>query len=82
MRKDKLQEVDLGYRLDLDWRLGKLANEHGVKTALNPDAHILDGLTDFEYGVGIARKGWFTKENILNSYDLKTIESFFDQSKK
>jgi DNA polymerase (family X) len=67
------------YRLDLDWRLGKLANEYGVKTALNPDAHSLEGLTDFEYGIGIARKGWFQKESVLNSYDLKEIENFFNQ---
>jgi len=69
------------YRLDLDWRLGKLANEHGVKTALNPDAHALEGLTDFEYGIGVARKGWFQKENVINSYDLNAIEDYFNQSK-
>ena len=67
------------YRLDLDWRLGKLANEHGVKTALNPDAHSLEGLTDYKYGVGIARKGWFQKESVLNSLNLKEIENYFKE---
>jgi len=68
------------YRLDLDWRLGKLANEHEVKTALNPDAHVLEGLTDFKYGIGIARKGWFKKERVLNSYNLSEIENYFQQN--
>jgi len=68
------------YRLDLDWRLGKLANKHEVKTALNPDAHVLEGLTDFEYGVGIARKGWFKKERVLNSYNLSEIGNYFKQN--
>jgi len=68
------------YRLDLDWRLGKLANEHEVKTALNPDAHVLEGLTDFKYGIGIARKGWFKKERVLNSYNLSEIENYFNQN--
>ncbi len=65
------------YRLDLDWRLGKLANDCGVKTALNPDAHSLEGLTDYNYGIGIARKGWFQKENVLNTFKLNEIESYF-----
>ena len=69
------------YRLDLDWRLGKLANECGVKTALNPDAHSLEGLTDYEFGIGIARKGWFEKDNVLNSYDLNAIENYFNHKK-
>ena len=67
------------YRLDLDWRLGKLANEHGVKTALNPDAHSIEGLTDYKYGIGIARKGRFNKESVLNTYNAKKIESYFKE---
>lgn len=65
------------YRLDLDWRLGKLANELHVKTALNPDAHSIEGLRDYVYGIGIARKGWFTKEAVLNSYPADQVTQFF-----
>jgi DNA polymerase (family X) len=65
------------YRLDLDWRLGKLANACGVKTALNPDAHSIEGLVDYKYGIGIARKGWFQKESILNTYNVDEIEKYF-----
>ena len=32
------------YRLDLDWRWARRALEQGLKLAINPDAHSIDGL--------------------------------------
>jgi DNA polymerase (family 10) len=61
------------YRLDMDWRLWKRAKELGVKCAINPDAH---SVADFQYlplGVGIARKGWLTKADVVNCLSLKEI---------
>jgi DNA polymerase (family 10) len=69
------------FRLDLDWRWGKLAQTKGIKTALNPDAHSIDGLNDYKYGIGIARKGWFKKENILNTFTSKQLTAFFNTKK-
>ncbi|MBX2989787.1 MAG: DNA polymerase/3'-5' exonuclease PolX [Bacteroidetes bacterium] len=60
-------------RLDLDWRLVKYAKEKGVMIAINPDAHNIEGLRDVFYGVGIARKGWLEKKNVLNSRPLKDM---------
>jgi DNA polymerase (family 10) len=54
-------------RLDLDWRLGPYAKEKGVQISINPDAHSTEGIGDVVYGVGAARKGWFTKEEVLNT---------------
>ena len=65
------------YRLDLDWRWGKLAQKRGIKTALNPDAHSIEGLKDYRYGIGIAKKGWFRTEDVLNSYTREEIQRFF-----
>jgi DNA polymerase (family 10) len=54
-------------RLDLDWRLGPVAVEMGVPVSINPDAHSVEGIRDVPYGVGIARKGWLTRESVLNT---------------
>lgn len=54
-------------RLDLDWRLAPLAVEVGVPVSINPDAHSVEGVQDVRYGVGIARKGWLTRESVFNT---------------
>ena len=62
-------------RLDMDWRWWPLAKEKGVKCSINPDAHSTAGLQDLIFGVGIARKGWLTKTDVINTLSLARIES-------
>jgi DNA polymerase (family 10) len=62
------------YRLDMDWRLWKRAKELGVKCAINPDAHNMDDYQYLPLGVGIARKGWLTKSDVVNCLPLKQVE--------
>src|SRR5438477_8256253 len=62
-------------RLDLDWRCWPLAKEKGVKCVINPDAHRTERLQDLWFGVGIARKGWLTKADVMNCLPLGRIES-------
>ena len=54
-------------RLDLDWRVLPAARKAGVRISLGADAHNVAGIGNMEYGVGIARKGWLTKGEVLNS---------------
>jgi DNA polymerase (family 10) len=61
-------------RLDLDWRWWPLAKEKGVKCVINPDAHRAERLQDLWFGVGIARKGWLTKNDVMNCLPLGKIE--------
>ncbi len=56
------------HRLDLDWRLLGYAKQKGVKIAINPDAHNLRGLKHVMYGVRMARKGWLTHNDVVNTY--------------
>ena len=61
-------------RLDLDWRWWPLAKEKGVKCVINPDAHRAERLRDLWFGIGVARKGWLTKEDVVNCLPLGKIE--------
>ncbi len=65
------------HRLDLDWRWGALARKLGVKAAVNPDAHMPQTLSDVEIGIGIARKGGFERDDIINTFDRDKLELFF-----
>jgi DNA polymerase (family 10) len=63
------------HRLDLDWTMLREAKSLGIKTAINPDAHDIDGLADIFIGLGIARKGWLEKGDVLNTFDAdKALE--------
>lgn len=61
-------------RLDLDWRWWPLAKEKGVKCVINPDAHEVRRLQDLWFGIGVARKGWLTKEDVMNCLPVGAIE--------
>ncbi|MDD5643911.1 MAG: DNA polymerase/3'-5' exonuclease PolX [bacterium] len=69
-------------RLDIDWRFCGLAKERGVLISVNPDAHDVAGLDDIKYGVGVARKGWLEKKDVLNTRSAGEIKKFFDNIRK
>lgn len=52
---------------------------YGLKFAIGTDAHSLYGLYDMRYGVGVARRGWLTKEDIINTLPLKDFEKFIKE---
>ncbi len=68
-------------RLDMDWRLWRRAAERGLMCSINPDAHSTDGLSYFDAGVNIARKGWLEKEQVLNSRDCAGVVRWFSERK-
>ena len=61
------------WRLDLDWRWWRRAAEKGVLSSINPDAHDIDQLDFVAHGVRIARKGWLTPEQVLNTRSLPEV---------
>ena len=64
-------------RLDLDWRLVRYARDKKVLIPINPDAHTTDGLADVRYGVGIARKGWLRKADVVNTRSAAEVARLF-----
>jgi DNA polymerase (family X) len=69
-------------RLDLDWRWWPLAKQKGVKCVINPDAHRTERLQDLWFGIGIARKGWLTEEDVVNCLPLSKIEAALRAKRK
>ncbi|HKB48934.1 MAG TPA: PHP domain-containing protein, partial [Ktedonobacterales bacterium] len=69
------------HRFDLDWRLHRRATERGVRIPICPDAHSPAGLRNIAYGIGIARKGWLTKSDVLNCLPTDDILAFFTQQR-
>lgn len=69
-------------RLDMDWRWWPLAKEKGVKCAINPDAHSTHGLQDLAFGVRLARKGWLTREDVVNCLPLAKISDFLASKRR
>lgn len=63
-------------RLDLDWRLLRSAKSKGVRFAIDPDAHSTEGVNDTTFGIGIARKGWLERSDILNTMSAREMEKF------
>jgi len=64
------------WRLDLDWRWWRRASEKGVLCSINPDAHDIDQLAFAAHGVRIARKGWLTPAQVLNTRSLPEVLSW------
>ncbi|MBI1976386.1 MAG: DNA polymerase/3'-5' exonuclease PolX [Candidatus Omnitrophica bacterium] len=64
------------HRFDVDWRYGRDLKELEIKVSINPDAHKVDGIADYRFGVGIARKGWLEKKDVFNTMGLEQIMKF------
>lgn len=62
------------YRFDMDWRYWKYAKSKGVKCAINCDAHRFEHVGWLRLGAGIARKGWLTKEDVVNTLPLEQLQ--------
>ncbi len=62
------------YRFDMDWRLWHYAKSKGVKCVINCDAHRLEQAGYLRLGAGIARKGWLTKDDVVNTQPLGKLQ--------
>jgi DNA polymerase (family 10) len=66
-KRSKALELNAYYdRLDLDELNLKKAKERGVRITIGTDTHYADGLAMMRFGLGIARRAWLGKDDILN----------------
>ena len=76
-RRGTVLEINAGpQRLDLRDTQARMAQERGVKLAINTDAHTRYQLRYMEFGVGTARRGWVEKKNVINTLPLNDLRAF------
>jgi DNA polymerase (family X) len=63
-------------RLDLNDELILRARRHGVRFAVNTDAHSTVHLDFLRYGVGTAQRGWLTRDEVINTWPLARLRRF------
>ena len=60
-------------RLDLNDVYCKLAKETGTKIVISTDTHVISQFRYMAYGVSIARRGWLSKNDVLNTMALPAL---------
>jgi DNA polymerase (family 10) len=63
-------------RLDLKDEYIRKCVEAGVKLAIDSDAHSITHFPYLEYGIAQARRGWATKNDIINAWSLEKMLKF------
>ena len=64
-------------RLDIDWKYIGEALGYGVKICINTDAHRLEDVDYFRYGIAAARKAGLTVDDNISSWDFATFCEHF-----
>ncbi len=64
-------------RLDLPDVLVRDAIKAGVKLIVNSDSHQVEQMDNMRFGVAVARRGWATKEDIVNSLPWVEFRKIF-----
>ncbi len=67
-------EINALERLDLPDTAARVAQENGVKLAINTDAHHTSQLDAMIYGVAMARRGWVEASSVINTQPLEKLE--------
>lgn len=69
-------------RLDLkDDHLREAKEEYGCKFAIDTDSHVAGHMNFMEYGIATAQRGWLTKEDVLNAYELPDVRKMLRQKR-
>lgn len=62
------------YRLDMEPRWIREARKRKIKFVISVDAHSMNALRNVKYAVGIARRGWVRRGEVLNSLGVKAFQ--------
>ena len=62
--------ISFPVRLDLNSSNTYFARSLGVKFIVSTDAHAKEHLDFMKFGVAVARRGWLTKHEVMNTLPL------------
>jgi DNA polymerase (family 10) len=63
-------------RLDLRDEHVMWARRHGVRFAIDTDAHAVGHLDMMRFGVATAQRGWLTKNEVINAWPITKLQRF------
>ena len=61
------------YRLDLEPRWVREARKRKIKFVISTDAHSVKAMNNVKYGVAMARRGWVTRKEVLNTLNATSF---------
>jgi len=61
------------YRLDMQPHWIREARKRKIKFVISVDAHSAGAMNNLKYGVGMARRGWLQKNEVLNALGVKAF---------
>jgi DNA polymerase (family 10) len=68
-------------RLDLSDEHVLWARRHGVRFAVNTDAHAVPHLDHRRFGIGVAQRAWLTKDDVINAWPLRKLQRFLAEGR-
>jgi DNA polymerase (family 10) len=68
-------------RLDLSDLHARRAKELGIPVAINTDAHTISQLDNMRFGVSVARRGWLTPMDVVNTWPEKQLVSWLEKKR-
>jgi DNA polymerase (family 10) len=69
-------------RLDVNDVYARRAVELGCKLAINCDAHSFQDMELAEYGIGVARRGWLTAADVINTRPVEAMLALLKDAQK
>ncbi len=77
---DKALEINCWpLRLDLPDSLIREAISYNIKFFVNTDSHAVSHMDLMRYGVSVARRGWATSHDILNTLEYNRLKEWFEK---
>jgi DNA polymerase (family 10) len=68
------------HRLDLDDANANLALKAGCKLVIDTDAHDTDELKNIRFGIGVARRGWLRRADVINTLPLEKLKKILKRN--